>query len=122
MRLLLDEMISFRVAGELRGLGHDVLAIKRDRPDLEQCLDAELVRLMAGELRAVVTTNVRDFRLVHEQMLVRGEDHYGIIFTFDDTLPRNKTSIPLWVEVVDAFLRTHAADDALRNRTYVLES
>jgi hypothetical protein len=115
-------MISFRVAGELRGLGHDVLAIKRDRPDLEQCLDAELVRLMAAELRAVVTTNVRDFRLVHEQMLVRGEDHYGIIFTFDDTIPRNKTSIPLWVEVVDAFLRTHAADDALRNRTYVLES
>jgi hypothetical protein len=115
-------MISFRVAIDLRSLGHDVLAIKRDRPDLQQRPDAELVRDMAAELRTVVTANVRDFRVVHEQMLARGEDHYGIIFTFDDSLPRNKKSLRLWVRVLDAFLRTHTADDALRNRTHVLHS
>ncbi len=108
MKLLLDEMISFRVASRLRDRGHDVVAIKRDRPELEQRADAELVRDMAAELRAVVTTNVRDFRVVHEQMLAGGEDHYGIVFTFDDTLPRNKASSSLWVRTLDAFLRTHA--------------
>ena len=122
MRLLLDEMISFRVAGRLRDLGHDVVAIKRDRPELEQRADAELLLDMAAERRAIVTTNVRDLRVVHERMLAGGEDHYGIIFTLDDTLPRNKASISLWVQTLDAFLRAHAPDDALRNRTHILQS
>jgi predicted nuclease of predicted toxin-antitoxin system len=122
VRLLLDEMISFRVASELCSLGHDVVAIKRDRPELERRPDAELVRDMAAELRAVVTTNVRDFRIVHEQMLARSENHYGIIFTYDDTFPRNKASIALWVESLDAFLRAHASDDALRDLIHLLRS
>ena len=121
MRLVLDEMISFRVASQLRDRGHDVVAIKRDRPNLEQRADAELVRDMAAERRAVVTTNVRDFRIVHERTLARSEDHYGIIITFDDTLPRSKASIPLWVRTLDGFLRAHARDDALRNRTHILQ-
>jgi predicted nuclease of predicted toxin-antitoxin system len=122
VRLLLDEMISFRVASRLRDLGHDVDAIKRDRPELEQRADAELLLDMAAERRAIVTTNVRDFRVIHERMLAGGEDHYGIIFTFDDTLPRNKASISLWVQTLDAFLQVHAPDDALRNRTHILQS
>ena len=121
MRIVLDEMISFRVASRLRDLGHDAVAIKRDRPELEQRADAELVRDMAAERRAVVTTNVREFRVVHEQMLARGEDHFGILFTFDDTLPRNKASIALWVQTLDAFLRAHAPHDALQNRTHILQ-
>jgi predicted nuclease of predicted toxin-antitoxin system len=121
VRIVLDEMVSFRVANQLRDLGHDVVAIKRDRPELEQRADAELVRDMAVERRAIVTTNVRDFRVVHERMLARGEDHYGIVFTFDDRLPRNKASIPLWVQTLDAFLRARAPDDALRNRTHILQ-
>ena len=120
MRLVLDEMISFRVASRLRDLGHDVVAIKRDRPELERRADAELVQDMAAERRGIVTANVRDFRVVHERMLAQGEDHYGLVFTFDDTLPRNKRSISLWVQTLDAFLRVHASDDALRNRTHIL--
>jgi predicted nuclease of predicted toxin-antitoxin system len=120
VRLLLDEMVSFRVASRLRELGHDVGAIKRDRSELEQRADDELLRDMAAERRAIVTTNVRDFRVVHERMLAAGEDHYGIIFTFDDTLPRNKASISLWVQTLDAFLQAHKREDALRNRTHVL--
>jgi predicted nuclease of predicted toxin-antitoxin system len=121
VRLVLDEMISFRVASQLRELGHDVVAIKRDRSELEQRADADLVRDMAEERRAIVTTNVKDFRIVHERMLAQREDHYGIIFTFDDTLPRSKASIALWVQTLDAFLRAHTREDALRNRTYILQ-
>lgn len=120
MRLVLDEMISLRVASRLRDLGHDVVAIKRDRPDLEQRGDAELVRDVAAERRAIVTANVRDFRIVHEQMLAQGEEHFGVVFTFDDTLPRNKASISLWVRTLDRFLRAHAPADALQNRTHIL--
>jgi predicted nuclease of predicted toxin-antitoxin system len=120
VRLVLDEMISFRVASRLRDLGHDVVAIKRDRPELEQRDDTELTRDMAAERRGIVTVNVRDFRVVHERMLARGEEHYGMVFTFGDTLPRRKDSISLWVRTLDAFLRAHTSDDALRNRTHIL--
>jgi hypothetical protein len=120
VRLVLDEMVSFRIASRLRDLGHDVVAIKRDRPELEQRADADLVRDMAAERRGIVTANVRDFRVVHERMLAQGEEHYGIVFSFDDTLPRNKGSISLWVRTLDAFLRAHRSDGALRNRTHIL--
>jgi hypothetical protein len=44
VRLLLDEMISPRIARELRDRGHDVQAVKRDRPELAGCSDRELVQ------------------------------------------------------------------------------
>jgi predicted nuclease of predicted toxin-antitoxin system len=120
VRLLLDEMISFRIARQLRNRGHDVVAIKRDRPDLARRLDSDILRTMAGERRAVVTNNVRDFRAEHERMLAAGETHYGIVFTLDAVLPRNKASVALWVRRLDAFLRAHPDDDALRDKTHVL--
>jgi hypothetical protein len=49
VRLLLDEMISPRIARELRGRGHDVQAIKKDRPDLTSRGDREIVLQMAGD-------------------------------------------------------------------------
>jgi hypothetical protein len=49
-------------------------------------------------------------------MLAAGEDHYGLIFTSDSTMPRNKASIPLWVKALGKILREHPTDDALKNR------
>ncbi len=120
MRLLLDEMISFRVARELHALGHDVVAIKRDRPELERRPDIELLREMSAERRAVVTSDVLDFRLAHERLLAAREDHFGIVFTLDAVLPRNRASMQLWVRALDAFLTERAAEDALVSRTHVL--
>ena len=120
MKLLVDETISFQIARRLRNRGHDVVAIKRDRPDLERRLDVDIVRGMASERRAVVTSNVRDFRAVHERLLADVETHYGIVFTLDAALPRNKVSIALWVRRLDSFLRANPNDDALRDKTYVL--
>ncbi len=116
MKLLLDEMISPKIARELRDKGHDVQAIKSDRPDLEAVADREIVRRMASEGRAVVSNDVLDFQLIHNQMLTAGEEHYGLIFTSDSTMPRNKASIPLWVSTLDQLLSENPADDALRNR------
>jgi len=117
VRLLLDEMISPKIARELRSRGDfDVQAIKGDRPDLEAVADREIVRRIAAEQRALVTNDVLDFQLIHNQMLAAGEEHYGLIFTSDATMPRNKPSIPLWVKALEKVLTGHSAEDALKNR------
>jgi predicted nuclease of predicted toxin-antitoxin system len=117
VKLLLDETISPKIARELRGRGDfDVQAIKGDRPDLEAVADREIVRRIAAEQRTLVTNDVLDFQLIHNQMLAAGEEHYGLIFTSDSTMPRNKTSIPLWVRSLAKVLTEHPADDALKNR------
>lgn len=120
MRLLLDEMNSWRIAAELRSRGFDVVAVKRDRAELEQRQDPTVLQAAAAERRAVVTNNVRDYRVAHEQAQARGEKHYGLIYTYDDTLPRNKAAITLWVATLQQFLEAHPAEDALLNRTLVL--
>jgi hypothetical protein len=62
------------------------------------------------------TNDVLDFQPIHNQMLAAGEEHYGLIFTADSTMPRNKASIPLWVKALEKVLTEHAANDALKNR------
>lgn len=116
MKLLLDETISPKIARELRGRDFDVQAIKGERPDLEAVADREIVRRVAPEQRTLVTNDVLDFHLIHNQMLAAGEEHYGLIFTSDSTMPRNKASIPLWVKTLEKALTEHPADDALKNR------
>lgn len=120
MRLLLDETISWRIAAQLRERGHDVVAVKRDRPELEQRLDPTVLAAAAAERRAVVTNNVRDYQPAHDRTLARGEAHYGVIYTYDAALPRNRATIPLWVSTLEELLAAHLAEDALVNRTYVL--
>jgi predicted nuclease of predicted toxin-antitoxin system len=116
LRLLLDEMISPKIARELRGKGHDAQAIKADRPDLEALPDREILRRCAAERRAVATNDVLDFILLHNQLAAAGEEHYGIVFTDDASMPRNKASIPLWVETLATLLKQSKPDGALRNR------
>lgn len=120
MRLLLDEMISPRIARELREKGFDVQAIKRDRPDLESIPDLELVRRASTERRAVVTNNVADFRPLHDRFLASGEDHYGMIFTGDATMPRSREAIPRWIATLAELLEAFPAAEALRNRVHHL--
>jgi predicted nuclease of predicted toxin-antitoxin system len=122
VKLLLDEMISPKIARELRSKkDFDVQAIKSDRPDLEAVADREIIRRIAAEQRTLVTNDVLDFQLIHNQMLAAGEEHYGLIFTSDSTMPRNKASIPLWVRALEKVLTEHPAHDALKNRVLHLQ-
>ena len=116
MKLLLDEMISPRIARELRNKDFDAQAIKSDRPDLETVADREIVSRMASEKRAIVTNDVLDFQAIHNQMQAAGEEHFGMVFTNDSTMPRNKASIPLWVTSLAELLKANQDDSALRNR------
>ena len=117
MKLLLDEMISPRIARELRKNGHDVQAVKKDRPDLASRGDRELVRQMATEQRAIVTNDIADFQAIHDQLLAARDEHYGMVFTFDATMPRTKDAIPQWVKTLTELLTEHTDVDSLRNHT-----
>jgi len=116
VKLLLDEMISPRIARELRKNGHDVQAVKQDRPDLAGRSDRELVRQMAAEQRAIVTNDIADFQAIHDQFLLAAEEHHGMIFTFDATMPRNKAAIGGWVQALTKLLAQHTDENSLRNQ------
>lgn len=80
MRLLLDEMLSPKIAQELQARGYDVVAVAGDR-DREGLSDPEIMSLARAERRAVVTNNLRDYRpLHHEAITPGGPGHYGMIF------------------------------------------
>jgi predicted nuclease of predicted toxin-antitoxin system len=119
VKLLLDEMISPRIARELRKNGHDVQAVKKDRPDLASRGDRELVRQMATERRAIVTNDIADFQEIHDQFLA-GDEHQGMVFTFDATMPRTKEAIPQWVQTLTQLLVDHVEEDSLRNQIHHL--
>jgi len=120
VRLLLDEMISPKIARELRSFGHDVQAVKKDRPDLTGRGDREIVRQTTTERRAIVTNDIADFQALHDRLLAAGEEHYGMIFTFDATMPRSRAAIGQWVQTLAQLLGEHPGEDSLRNRVHHL--
>jgi hypothetical protein len=80
LKLLLDEMLSPAIARALRARGHDVEAIT-EHLDWEGLGDAELVALARRERRAIVTTNLRDFRPLYAEFLAPGSPgHSGFVF------------------------------------------
>lgn len=110
MRLLLDEHISRRIAEELRERGRDVLAV--DEAGLAQRPDEEVLAWAVRDRRAVVTANYRDFRALHEALLLRGERHSGLVL-----VPRRYSlsvaGFGHLIRLLDAFLQMHPSDDAL---------
>jgi hypothetical protein len=65
--LLLDEQFDYVISDELRRRGVDAVAVTKDRPDL------------VGQDDEVI-----------EAFGLRGELHYGMLFTDDDTFPRGE--------------------------------
>ena len=70
MRLLLDEMLSPVIARELQARGYDVQAVAA-HPQREALPDPKVLALARAERRAVVTNNVRDFRPLHVEAVIR---------------------------------------------------
>lgn len=114
MRLLLDEHYSREIAGALRPLGHDVVAVA-ERPELAGLPDAQLLLLMTAERRGIVTENWAHFARLLRQAVEDGLEHYGVVFTSRTQLPRGRRTIGLFVRVLDELLRANPADDALLN-------
>jgi hypothetical protein len=82
VRLFLDAHISSRViAHELRNEGHDVLAAD-EHEDLKKAADPVLLEMAAGELRILVTFDIKDFPDITRIWANQHRHHSGcIVFT-----------------------------------------
>jgi predicted nuclease of predicted toxin-antitoxin system len=79
VRLLLDANLSGRrIAGPLRGDGHDVMALN-ERLEAEGLADPDVLALAAAEGRILVTRNSRDFAPLLREWAEAGRPHAGCV-------------------------------------------
>jgi hypothetical protein len=121
VKLLLDEHYSPEIARQLRTRDHDVVAVA-ERADLVGLSDDELLRRMAQERRAIMTNNVKDFMPLASRAAVATDDHYGLLFTSDSSMPRRERTIGRFVDALDGFLRRHEGEESYRNRVQWLSA
>jgi hypothetical protein len=78
LRLFLDAHISARrIAGPLRDRGHDVRAVDEER-ELDGLGDEQLLALAAGETRAMITFDVKDFTVIARRWAEASRPHAGL--------------------------------------------
>jgi len=119
LRVLLDEHYSYTIAEELRQHGVDAVAVQKERPELEGQDDEVLLRTATAEGRVVVTNNVRDYAPLVEDFGLRGETHFGVIFTDDATFPRTHAGVGLIVRALIAFVEGSRDDDLVNGCLYL---
>lgn len=116
MRLLIDEMWPARIAEELGGRGHDVVAVTQ-RPDLAHRSDEVIFDQAAKELRAVFTENVPDFVPLASGVLSAGGTFPGLLLTSNIAWPRgNPRTLGRVVRALVAYLAAHPSPAALEGR------
>jgi hypothetical protein len=88
--LLLDEMFSAAIAGQLRAKGHDALAVVAD-PGLVSLPDDQILAHATATGRALVTANIKDFMPMDAQYRAAGQAHAGLILVSTKTFAQNRT-------------------------------
>ncbi len=99
-RLLLDEMLSARIAERLRTHGLDAQAVL-ERRDLIGAPDEALLELASREGRILVSKNVVDFVPMSQQWTADGRRHGGLVLVSTRTFPGTRD----WVTGVTTALR-----------------
>lgn len=98
-RLLLDEMLSPRLADALRRGAVDVLAIV-EQADLRGLTDVQVLELAAAEGRILVTRNIRHFAMLDQTWSATGSTHPGLIYLTQRRFPSNNAFIGLAAEAL----------------------
>ena len=98
-RLLLDEMVSAKIAVQLREQGHDVQAVL-ERRELVGGPDEALLELAAREGRVLVTKNIVDFVPLSQQWAATGRTRAGLVFISTKTFPEARD----WIGAVTSAL------------------
>lgn len=119
MRLLLDEHFDYTISNELQRRGIDAIAITKERKHLVGQDDDVVLRDAAGDRRVVVTNNVRDYVRLIDEFGVRGETHFGVVFTDDETFPRSQAGVGLMVRALEALARGRPDDWLLDSCMYL---
>jgi hypothetical protein len=114
VKLLTDEHYSTQIAIQLRAAGHDAVAVLE--LGITGADDEALLILAAAQGRALLTNNVRDFAAISALWARGGQDHRGLLFTSDESLPRGRGTIGLYIEVLSGLFDANPAEDALRNQ------
>lgn len=86
MKLLLDEMLSPRLAQQLRARGHDVVAVA-ELPRYLSANDPAIFSFAQDDGRAVVTRNIDDFRGLMSEAIRRGGSHAGLVLVTNQAFP-----------------------------------
>lgn len=111
MRLLLDEHLSPELAQQLRGRGHDVIAVA-EREGLRGRADRVHFAAMAVERRAIVTADVSDCRRILGEAVRSGSPTYGLVcLSWRRFSPGPRGFGPL-LNALDRLLHDHPEDDA----------
>ena len=107
MKLLLDEMYPYSIAEQLRGRGHDVVAVT-ERPGLRGAPDRDVFAVAQEEGRALVTDDI-GFRSIDSEHRARGETHHGLVLTSNRRFPRGQPrTVGRLVRALDRFLSGEA--------------
>lgn len=104
--LLLDEMLSPRIAEALRADGADITAIA-ESAESKGTSDPDVLELAAAEKRILVTANIRDFAPLDATWAAQGRTHSGIVFISTSAYPQDRR----WVGSVVEALRQRMADE-----------
>lgn len=113
MRLLLDEHYSPAIAQQLRKRGHDVVSAS-ETEELKNLEDPDLLSWAIGQRRAVVSENASDFVPLHQDCLLRGKRHHGIVLTNRRRFTRARAAMGRLVRALDGLLMEASTTDALR--------
>jgi predicted nuclease of predicted toxin-antitoxin system len=105
VKALLDEQLSPRIAKLLRDRGYDVQAVV-DRRDLAGRSDRVILEVAVAEERAVITNNVKDFRPLAAERLVRGDSYAGLIL-LPSTRTRTRGAVERLANAIEQILREH---------------
>lgn len=104
--LLLDEMLSPKIAEALRAVGADVTAISQNA-DLKGTADPDVLELSTSEKRVLVTANIRDFVPLDSLWAAQGRTHGGMVFISTSAFPQDRNRVG---RIVNA-LRQRLVDD-----------
>ncbi len=118
MRLALDHHYSPLIARGLRARGHDVITVAE--ADWETEDDETLLELCRHDQRALLTNNVADFAVIARRWQTDGRTHFGLIFTSDASLPRNRGNIGRFVHALDELMQANAPLDSFLDRIHWL--
>lgn len=102
-RLVLDEMFSPTVAGALRDLGHDVVAVA-ERGELRAMNDEEVFAWAISQGRWLVTENVKDFRPILQRALQADNITTGVVYTSNRSFPRSRKNPGPLIQALHAWM------------------
>jgi len=114
VKLLLDEQYSPEIAAQLRSAGHDVVSVQD--LGLTGLADERLLETALEQERVLVTNDVRDFASLAAEWAAQGREHHGLLFTSDESLPRGKNTIGVFVNVLRRLLDERLERGALRGQ------